>query len=1211
MSPQPKTLPPGEALPMTYEDALKAIAEERGISLPDLEPQGTESEDGGILSDIGSMAMQSLQGAHDLWRSSGVGIGDAVLETKDFLFGEPDEANKSAFRKDWEAKSQALRSQSVQNALAAGVSQFAAGMVGAGKLMAPIKGVQKLKNAGKAGRFAYESARGAVAGGVVIDPHEKRLSDLIQEFEILENPVTEFLASDPSDSAAMGRLKNMLEGVGMDVALAGAFALGVKAVGLARRGDAKGAAKVVRQMEQAEEALPAQAVPQETAEAGGPKATAAQVDGAPPAVPTSDVGRASPTEGATLPKPPEETGMPGGTDAQATTAKAAEEPMGTGQPATRPDADAAPQPKEGAPAEAPERQFAPEPLVEETASAILDKARKDYTALRTFGSREEATAQGHRFADGAKLPWQKLRGSEEVRTFVDAAAETLKSRLDTAKGGDVLSDARVQEMVQERAALFGEEPSDLLGYLAQAGDNAKALAADMEASFLIANKMLQDAYDVATKMRSGVLTEWEGDVARAGAELKNRMAAASELLGSAMSMRAASGRALRRMRGQFQITPADIDQIRGLDADKLADLLYASQGNPKQLVAAANPSLLRRAIDEANFSLTNSLLWLYPTHAVNLSTNLYMLLARPTEKLVGSLAMGTEGGAVRRAAMKEYGYTLTSLGDGWTAMVETFKRGDSILAPHTDEYLAGNQNALSLKPVRSIGDLLENGWRALSYRTIVGLPTRSLGAVDEFMKTLRYRAVVQASAATEGQGRGLSGSELRSFVEKRLTAAFDENGRGTDRAALLEAQTATFQQELLKGTVGATIQHAKQTHPSLGLVLPFVKTPINVLRYAWKMTPGLNLLQTEYRQMLKGAMGQEAQAHAIGQIVLGSTFASIAAALAAEGRMTGGGPRDPKLLAALRATGWQPYSLTWSGSDGKRHYFPLGRFDPVGMPMAMIADLVEAGQVTPESRSLEKGAAAVVMALARNFSDRTFLRNANSLLRAASEPETQLGKFGGQIAGNALPLSSLLRGTNPDPYLRDARGFLDSMLKGLPGYSETLPPRRDSFGEPIWSRIGLSTTEDADRVEAEHNRIILETGEGVRPPAPNRGHGLDLRDVTLGNGRNAYDLFQELAASPPGAPPLKAALSRLMSSPQYADLTDGPGDIRGTKLSAIMDIVSKYRTAAFQRMLREYPELRREVLKKQIAVKEAVQANQSKRTERPEDFKAFLQRLGY
>lgn len=1155
MSPQPKTLPPGEALPMTYEDALKAIAEERGISLPDLEPQGPEPEDGGILSDIGSMAAQSLRGAHDLWRSAGAGIGDALLETKDFLVGEPQEDEKSAFRKDWEAKSQGLRSQSTQNALTAGISQFATGLVGAGKLMAPIKGVQKLKNAGKAGRLTYESARGAVAGGVVIDPHEQRLSDLIQEFEVLQNPVSEFLASDPSDSAAMGRLKNMLEGVGMDVALVGAFALGVKAVGLARRGDTAGAAKVVRQMEKAEE----------TAEAGGPKATA----------------------------------------------KAPEEPRGTGQPATRPDADAAPVPKEDAPAGAPERQFAPEPLPEETAGAILDKARKDYTALRAFGSREEATAQGHRFADGAKLPWQKLRGSEEVRTFVAAAAETLKSRLDIAKGGDVLSDARVQEMVQERAALFGEEPSDLLGYLAQAGDNAKALAADMEASFLIANKMLQDAYDVATKMRSGVLTEWEGDAARAGAELKNRMAAASELLGSAMSMRAASGRALRRMRGQFQITPADIDQIRGLDADKLADLLYASQGNPKQLVAAANPSLLRRAIDEANFSLTNSLLWLYPTHAVNLSTNLYMLLARPTEKLVGSLAMGTRGGAVRRAAMKEYGYTLASLGDGWTAMVETFKRGDSILAPHTDEYLAGNQNALSLKPVRSIGDLLENGWRALSYRTIVGLPTRSLGAVDEFMKTLRYRAVVQASAATEGQGRGLSGSELRSFVEKRLSAAFDENGRGTDRAALLEAQTATFQQELLKGTVGATIQHAKQTHPSLGLVLPFVKTPINVLRHAWKMTPGLNLLQTEYRQMLKGAVGQEAQAHAIGQIVLGSTFASIAAALAADGRMTGGGPRDPKLLAALRATGWQPYSLTWTGSEGKRHYFPLGRFDPVGMPMAMIADLVESGQVTPESKSLERGAAAVVLALARNFSDRTFLRNADSLLRAASEPETQLGKFGGQIAGNALPLSSLLRGMNPDPYLRDARGFLDSMLKGLPGYSETLPPRRDSFGEPIWSRIGLSTTEDADRVEAEHNRIILETGEGVRPPAPNRGHGLDLRDVTLGNGRNAYDLFQELAARPPGAPPLKAALSGLMSSPQYADLPDGPGDIKGTKLNAIIGIVSKYRTAAFQRMLREYPELRREVLQKQIAVKEAVQANRSKRTERPEDLKAFLQRLGY
>jgi hypothetical protein len=84
---------------------------------------------------------------------------------------------------------------------------------------------------------------------VVIDPHEERLSNLIQEFDILENPVTEFLAASPDDSAALGRFKNALEGIGFDLALAGTFAAGVKAVKLYRGGQADEAIKVLKKAE--------------------------------------------------------------------------------------------------------------------------------------------------------------------------------------------------------------------------------------------------------------------------------------------------------------------------------------------------------------------------------------------------------------------------------------------------------------------------------------------------------------------------------------------------------------------------------------------------------------------------------------------------------------------------------------------------------------------------------------------------------------------------------------------------------------------------------------------------------------------------------------------------------------------------------------------------------------------------------------------------
>jgi len=508
-----------------------------------------------------------------------------------------------------------------------------------------------------------------------------------------------------------------------------------------------------------------------------------------------------------------------------------------------------------------------------------------------------------------------------------------------------------------------------------------------------------------------------------------------------------------------------------------------------------------------------------------------------------------------------------------------------------------------------MSDIVENGWKALNYRTLVGLPTRSLGAVDEFMKTLRYRAVVQAKASVEAAEQGLTGGELQAFIERRLADAFDADGRAIDAAAIKDAETATFQQELLSGTAGKAIQSFRENLPVTALILPFVKTPINVLRYAWKMSPGLNLLQKEYREMLRGKIGTEAQAHAIGQVALGATFMALAGTLAASGRVTGSGPKDPALLASLKATGWQPNSLTWEDGNGERHYFSLGRFDPIALPMVMVADLVDLQRMGASDHQVASASATVALSLAKSFEDRTFLQNLNAALQAASDPENRLERYSGQTAGNAMPFSSLLREVNPDPYMRETRSFLDSILSKVPAFSEGLPPARDAFGEPRWQRIGLATREDADVVEAEHTRIILNTDFGLRLPDPVR-NGVDLRTVTLSNGRNAYDLFQEYVATPPSGPGLKTTLAKLIQSDGYDRLVDGDPSAKGTKLGAMMDVVVRYREAAMARLRAEFPELRAALSQRQLDVTGRLKAKQTEAA-KPTDTEALLKALGY
>lgn len=1094
------------------------------------------------------------------WKSVGTGGMKAGYEVKDFIVGEPEEHEKSELRQEMEARSDHLRSKGMSNNVVEGISQFTFGLLGAGKLLAPVKAVQKVRQAGKAGQVAYEVGRGAIVGATALDPHEDRLSNLIQSYPSLENPVTEFLAASEDDSAAMGRFKNALEGIGLDLAIVGTFALGVKALKSAKNGNMEAALADLKKAEQSQVEVSKPDMEAEIeqimkAELEAPKRT--------------DIDVVS-------------------TEAKAITA---EEAVDDYQP--RVDIDDADLEK------------------------ILKTSRDESAIIKRYGSKEEAQKQGHKFA-GYNIPWQKIDSSIEVQTLVDNVATVLKKQFDEAKGGAVLTDARVKAMVRDSAELFGEDPEALVGELLKAGDSAKEMVANMESSYIIAKQMFEDASSLAKKIEMGLLDDFGGNPEVAKEEVKKMFQAAADIMSSGLSMRSAAGRSLRRMRSEFSITPEDVASFSSLDGDQLVDVLSKAGGDLRKLKQTVQPGFWRKVNDEATFLLTNNLLWFYPTHLVNLSTNLYMLAARPIERYIGSYVLGGRGSAIREQAALELAHTTNSLGDAWTAMVEAFKRGDSSLNPHQNEYFEGaaaqanSAPVIEWKPISGVWDLFENAYKSVNYRTIVGLPTRSLGAVDEFIKTLKYRAIVQSRAVVEARRAGMDTDATKAHIQAALDGAFTPDGRALDDLALVEAQIATFQQELLPNTVGAGVRNFRQSVPVTSMVLPFVKTPINVLRYAWKMTPGLNLLQGEYRQMMKGAMGPEAQAQAIGQVAMGSLFMSLSASLAMSGKITGGGPSDPALKKQLQATGWQPYSFVIDKEDGTKQYVPIGRFDPVGMPFGMVADLVDMMVLHPNTKEAEKGTVAVAVALAKSFSEKTFLLNINQLLRAMTEPEKNMEKFLGNLTGNLIPGSSALRNyANSDPYLREARGLIDNTLKGLPAYSETLPPQRDAFGEPMWRKRSLTTNSSEDAVEAEHNRIIMETGQGIRPPSPNRG-GIDLRDFTLSDGRNAYDKLQELAVKPTSGRSLKQALLKTIQSEGYQHLVDGDSSIAGTKLGALSSIVRKYRSAAYKVLLAKHPELRKELAKQQLKVRETVMENRKASSDSNQgNVEELLKSLGY
>ena len=601
--------------------------------------------------------------------------------------------------------------------------------------------------------------------------------------------------------------------------------------------------------------------------------------------------------------------------------------------------------------------------------------------------------------------------------------------------------------------------------------------------------------------------------------------------------------------------------------------------------------------------LVNGLLSNPLTHAIIGASNLFQVGARPAMRMVGSLATGTAS-TVGREAASSYGYLASAIPQALLAARQAWRIGDSVISPHWTPVSAGGGGAAlptsalsqsiaqaSFGPWDSVGGILSN--TLLAMQKTATLPTRIVGFQDELVKQVVYRSQVQAKAMTEGVAQGLTGPDLAQFVRSRLDASIDEYGRATDAAALQEAKIATYQNELNPtgnfglSTAGAIGQATLQAAPPLRAIVPFMRTPVNLFRQSVQLTPGLNMLQQEYRQMISGSLGATAQSQAVGQMAVGSLIMGSAALLAYQGYITGDAPSDGKLRAEAMQDGWQPNSLVNGHADGSRTYVPLDRLDPVIMPFRMAANVVSALMSPAEANQMKAKPmlAALALSLYANLKDKLFLENIAQTIEAIQDPDRSFGRWAGQQAGNYVPYSSLLHHivtpstgipgvATPDAVMREADTFVSAALSKLPGFSKDFNARRDWAGDPITVHPGLWSNIPGSAANDEVNRLALQQGGSVGAPSSRASGGVDLRGITMAGdmdpaakGRDAYDYYQEKAGQPdPGVDSLRTAITKLVQDPDYQALPDGSTDTPGTKLSVLMDTVHHYRSYAMKQV---------------------------------------------
>jgi hypothetical protein len=145
----------------------------------------------------------------------------------------------------------------------------------------------------------------------------------------------------------------------------------------------------------------------------------------------------------------------------------------------------------------------------------------------------------------------------------------------------------------------------------------------------------------------------------------------------------------------------------------------------------------------------------------------------------------------------------------------------------------------------------------------------------------------------------------------------------------------------------------------------------------------------------------------------------------------------------LYATGWQPYSVKIGDT-----YYSYGRLEPLGILLGVASDFTELNKAmtTQEQNSV---AALIMGSISKNLVSKTWLRGPSEMIEAIQDPDRYGATYVQNLVGTLVPTGVAQYARNQDPYLREARSILDKLKERVPGYRETLPARRDVFGDPI------------------------------------------------------------------------------------------------------------------------------------------------------------------
>lgn len=813
------------------------------------------------------------------------------------------------------------------------------------------------------------------------------------------------------------------------------------------------------------------------------------------------------------------------------------------------------------------------PLVE-----VASKKALGQSAAQTAGTQAQDLIAGRAVVDAGNervfINFARIDSPDDVKAVIGEMANRFRGSIKEAQRG-VISQKETARMADD----LGMSVTDLLSRRQGAPLNAEEAVAARRL-WAASGERLVELAKRASDPNAGSVDQFafRRALATHHAVQAEVIGARTETARALAAWRIPAGGGIEQAKAIKELVDASGGQAITQDFARRLSIL-AEHGDPRAVAKFAEKAWGATTMDAVREVWINGLLSSPATHVVNMTSNMAVgfqqIMERGVAARVGQLRGTVDGVEVGEAAAMAYGMTQ-AVKDAFRAASKALRTGETGTA--LGKVDLPRVNALSAEGLRMS---TETGLgRFVDFvGHVARIPSRFLGAEDEFFKTIGYRMELHAQALRQATGEGLKGDALAKRMGEILLSPPEHLRIAATDAALY----STFSQA--PGAVGQAFLKMREQVPATTFVMPFVRTPVNIARYTFERSPFAPLVAQWRADIAAGGARADL---ALAKMSTGSAMMLTALDMADSGSISGSGPKNAGEREAMIRQGWQPYSI----KVGERWY-SYNRTDPFGSLFGFAADVAERirrGEIQEDDADEWQEIMAMgITAVSQTAVNKTYLKGVADLVETISDPRRYSERYVSNLIASFTPATALMGSIERavDPTVRESAGPWQTIQAKLAGVSDKLPPRRNLWGEEVRAESGLGKAYDffspvASRgvkpsaIDTEIMRLAPgaagDNVEGAAPARIGKRTSFDGVQVNLKEWPQVYDAYVKLAGNELKHPGFgmgaKDFLNALVEGKHPMSVTYG---IRSDemKLTMINQVVSNYRKAAQQAIMND------------------------------------------